>query len=351
MPSPEKFLPTSDFNYNLPKNLIAQEPLLERDKCKLMVLHRFTKKILHKNFVNIVEFFSPGDVLVLNDARVMPWRLYGKTENGKDVEALLIQEVSELEWEAILKPGKRIKRGVQIVWENTLSCVVTDRKDNGLWVLRFNTFNIKDLLQKFGNAPLPPYIKRSPFHPMRKVDRIMYQSVFSSSEGAIAAPTAGLHFTENLLHRLREKGVNVCFITLLVGRGSFEPIRTTNVVEHRMGAEMFEIKKEVADLIEDAKDQGKRVFACGTTVVRALETSALKDGRVKPSSGFTTLFIYPGFKFKVVDCMITNFHMPCSSPLVMTAAFAGREFLLKAYEEAKKAGYRFLSYGDAMLII
>lgn len=348
---PERLPQLDDFYYDLPEILIAQKPSLIRDRCKLLVLNKSTGEIFHKSFFNLSEFISPGDVLVLNDARVMPWRLYGKTNKNQDVEALLIKEIDFKRWSVLLKPSKKIKEGMKIVWNDSLSSVVEKRIDKGNWVIRFESENIREAMDKLGSAPLPPYIKRGRFHPMRKADRIMYQSVFATSEGAIAAPTAGLHFTEKLLSKLRNKGVNVCFITLFVGRGSFEPVRSEDITRHQMEPEIFQIKENVAEIINRGKLSGKKVFACGTTVVRALETSALKTGFVTPCSGYTSLFIYPGFQFKVIDALITNFHLPRSTPLIMTSAFAGRDRLLNAYEEAKKHKYRFLSYGDAMLIV
>lgn len=348
---PEHSIQLNDFNFDLPQTLIAQEPALIRDHCRLLVLNRATGKFSHKNFFDLPELLYSGDVLVLNDARVMPYRIYGETESNKDLEALLIKEIGLKKWSVLLKPSKKVKEGTKIIWEKRLSSVVEKRIDNGTWIISFESDNIREILEKIGNAPLPPYIKRTRFHPMRKADRIMYQSVFGTTEGAIAAPTAGLHFTERLLSELKNKGVHVCFITLLVGRGSFEPVRIEDITKHQMDSEMFEIKKPVAEMINQAKSSGRRVIACGTTVVRALETSALNSGRVKPCSGYTSLFIYPGFQFKVIDALITNFHLPRSTPLIMTTAFAGRENLFNAYEEAKRQRYRFLSYGDAMMIV
>lgn len=348
---PEHSIQLNDFNYVLPQTLIAQEPLIIRDHCRLLVLDRATGELSHKKFFDLPELLHSGDVLILNDARVMPYRIYGETASKKNVEALLIKEIGLKKWSALLKPSKKVKEGTKIVWEKRISSVVEKRIDNGTWIISFESDNIRETLDKLGNAPLPPYIKRTRFHPLRKADRIMYQSVFGTTEGAIAAPTAGLHFTERLLSELKNKGVHVCFITLLVGRGSFEPIRTEDITKHQMDSEMFEIKKQVAEMINQAKLSRRRVIACGTTVVRALETSALKSGRVEPCSGYTSLFIYPGFQFKVIDALITNFHLPRSTPLILTSAFAGREKLLNAYEEAKRYNYRFLSYGDAMIIL
>ncbi len=351
MAFPEDSFQLDDFDYILPEELIAQEPTPIRDQCKLLVLNKSTGEIFHKRFFNLPEFLLPGDLIVLNDARVMPYRIYGKTDRDKDVEGLLIKEIDLKRWSILIRPSKKVKEGMKILWEGRLSSVVERRIDRGNWIISFESENIRETLDKVGNAPLPPYIKRSRFHPLRKADRIMYQSVFGIKEGAIAAPTAGLHFTERLISELKMKGIKICFITLLVGRGSFEPIRTQNIKEHRMESEMFEIKEEVAEIINRTKSSGKRVIACGTTVVRALETSALKTGRVTPASGYTSLFIYPGFRFRAIDALITNFHLPRSTPLLMTAAFAGREILLNAYNEAIRSRYRFLSYGDAMLIL
>lgn len=351
MAAPESLLKIEDFNYELPGELIAQAPLPIRDHCRLLVLKRSGGETYHKFFYNLPEFLNPGDVLVLNDARVMPWRIYGQTETGKQVEALLLMEIEKYSWRSLIKPSKKIREGAKIIWEDKIPSTVHRSSDGEGWIIHFEIENIHELLNKYGHAPLPPYIKRNRFHPLRKTDRIMYQTVFSSKAGAIAAPTASLHFTEKLIDELKNKGIQICYVTLLVGRGSFEPVRTWNVREHRMDAEMFEIKPEVADMINNAKARGNKIIACGTTVVRTLETSALKSGKVTPSAGFTSLFIYPGFNFKVVDILITNFHLPRSTPLILTSAFAGRELLLKTYEEAKRLKYRFLSYGDAMLIV
>ncbi len=348
---PEGSPKLDDFDYVLPKTLIAQEPALIRDQCRLLVLNKSTDEIFHKRFFNLSEFLMPGDLLVLNDARVMPCRIYGKTDRDKNVEGLLIREIDSKRWSVLIKPSKKVKEGMKILWEGHLSSVVERRTDGGNWIISFESDNIRKALDKLGNAPLPPYIKRSRFHPMRKADRIMYQSVFSTTDGAIAAPTAGLHFTERLLSELKMSGINICYITLLVGVGSFDPVRTLNIREHKMESEMFTIKEEVAEMINRTKSSRKRVIACGTTVVRALETSALKTGVVTPVSSYTSLFIYPGFKFNVIDALITNFHLPRSTPLIMTSAFAGRERLFNAYKEAIRLRYRFLSYGDAMLIV
>jgi S-adenosylmethionine:tRNA ribosyltransferase-isomerase len=348
---PERSLQLDDFDYDLPAKFIAQEPTLIRDQCKLLILNRITGEIIHNKFFNLPHYISSGDVLVLNDARVMPYRIYGKTENNKYVEALLIKEIDSKRWSALIKPSKKIKEGIKVLWEDSIVSLVEKRETKGNWIILFESENIQEALNKLGNAPLPPYIKRTRFHPMRKADRIMYQTVFSATDGAIAAPTASLHFTERLLSELKQRGIIVCFITLLVGKGSFEPVRTMDITEHQMESEMFEIKESVAKIINNAKSSGKKVVACGTTVVRALETSALKTGYVTPCSGYTSLFIHPGFQFKVIDTLITNFHLPRSTPLILTSAFAGRDRLLNAYEEAKKHNYRFLSYGDAMMIV
>lgn len=346
----DRSLNLKDYNYLLPKELIAQEPCLIRDECRLLVLDRRTGKKYHKYFFELPEYLKAGDVLVLNDARVMPWRIYGKTRENKSIEALLLKQINSHTWEALIKPSKKLKDGAEILWEDELRSIVKKEKDS--WIITFeDRKDIPSVLERIGHAPLPPYIKRKMDHPLNKIDRIMYQTIFNRAHGAVAAPTASLHFTERLLAEIRTLGVHICLITLLVGRGSFEPIRTEKITEHRMGIEFFDIKEDVAQIINSAKNRGNKILAVGTTVVRALESSALKTKKVTSGSGYTDLFIYPGFNFNVVDALITNFHLPRSSPLILTSAFAGREKLLRAYEYAKKMGYRFLSYGDAMLIL
>lgn len=335
----------SEFYYELPPHLIAQNGVEPRDSSRLLVLYRKEKKIEHlPAFREIINLIEPGEVLVLNDSEVVPAKLKGEKDTGGKIEALIIREVEKGVYEALLRPARRIDVGRRVKFRSPkgeeVPCEVIERQGK-IWRLRFPE-SVSPL--SLGELPLPPYIKKPLADPSR------YQTVFARHKGSLAAPTAGLHFTPSLLESLRNKGVEIVYITLIVGLGTFQPIKTENIEEHRMEEEEYEISEEAAEKINIAKERGKRVIAVGTTVTRALE-SAAEDNKVTPGRKSTSLFIYPGYEFKIIDSLVTNFHLPASTPLLLTCAFAGKELVLRAYEEAKRLGYRFLSLGDAMFII
>ena len=352
----------SEFDYNLPKESIAQCPVSKRDSSMLMVLHRRHRTIEHRIFRNISEYFQQGDVLILNDTRVIPARIYGKKTTGGKVEVLLIKEIQPNKWEVIVKG---LQNGT-VAFNDGISGHIS--RNNGTVTLT-SDHDIKEILNTIGVMPLPPYIKR----PVNQLDARQYQTVYAEKDGAIAAPTAGLHFTKELLEKIEEKGIEVKKLTLHVGYGTFKPVSCPEIEDHQMDEEYYEIPEQTAHAINCAKSEGRRIIAVGTTATRALEASALpipallkvmtrRGGErgvtveksvysVKAGAGKTSIFIYPGYKFKVVDALVTNFHLPKSTPLMLTSAFSGIEFLKEAYSEALDEGYRFFSYGDAMLII
>ncbi len=337
------------FDYHLPKELIAKYPKEPRDSSRLLVLNRKTGEIEHKVFYQISDYLKEGDLLVLNDTKVIPARLFGELQSGAKVEVLLIRQVEPLTWEVMARPARKLKPGKRVFFDGELSAEVVKYLGEGRRLLRFkvegrNTFMEK--VYQLGHIPLPPYVERED----TEEDRERYQTVFAVKEGSVAAPTAGLHFTKELLSKLKEKGVIIKNITLHVGPGTFKPVKTEEVEEHQMDYETYQIPSETALEVNRAKEEGRRVIAVGTTVVRTLESAADEEGKVKAGEGITNLFIYPGYKFKVVDALITNFHLPRSTLLMLVSAFAGRERVLNAYKEAVKLGYRFYSFGDAMFI-
>jgi S-adenosylmethionine:tRNA ribosyltransferase-isomerase len=333
---------TADFDYNLPQELIAFYPLTNREGSRLMVLLRKERKIGHRRFYELPEFLKEGDVVVLNNTKVIPARLFGKTDAGKEFEVLLEERINPRLWKGIMRNPKH---GIMIEFDGGLKGrVLRDGRDR--WLVEFD--EIADgYIERFGKMPLPPYIRREP----EERDRIFYQTIYAKAEGAIAAPTAGLHFTERLLDEMRKKGMEIQYVTLHVGAGTFKPVKTDDIREHSIHPEYREIPEQTALSVDRAKREGRRIIAVGTTVVRALESGVDERGRLQPAVGLTELFIYPGFQFRIVDSLITNFHLPRSTLLMLVSAFAGREFILEAYGEAIKEGYRFLSYGDAMLIL
>lgn len=334
-----------EFDYYLPPSAIAQEPAEPRDTSRLLVLDRKASGFKEVLFRDIVHFLNPGDVLVLNDTKVIPARIYGKRPSGGKCEILLLKDLGEGRWEALLKPSRKLKPGSQVLVGDVV-LRVKERTEDGTKVIEFpSEQDAWKLMEAFGQLPLPPYVKR----PLN--DQTRYQTVFARTPGSTAASTAALHFTEELLKRLREKGVKVVWFTLHMGVSSFRPIRTEEVEKHKLVPEYFVLPQETAEEVNRAKEEGRRVIACGTGAVRTLEARAGEDGKVKAGSGFVDLFIVPGYRFKVVDAMITNFHMPRSSHLVLVSAFAGRERVLEAYKWALERGFRFLSFGDAMLIM
>ena len=341
---------TTDFYYDLPKDLIAQHPKEKRDESRLMVLDRQTKQIEHKVFKDIIDYLKPGDCLVRNNTKVIPARLYGKIvgkETEKLVEILILKQLNNDNWEAMVRPGKKIKPGVKIEFgEGLLTAEVLEILENGNRIVHFMYEGIfNEILDQIGLMPLPPYITEK----LKEKDR--YQTVYAKYDGSAAAPTAGLHFTNELLQKIEEKGITIANVTLHVGIGTFRPVKVENVEEHKMHVEHFYIKKEDADKINKAKQNVNNVIAVGTTSCRVLETVADEHGKVKEIEGDTGIFIYPGYKFKCVDKLITNFHLPESTLLMLVSALADKEFILKAYTKAVEEKYRFFSFGDAMLIM
>jgi len=342
-------LKVSLFDYNLPKELIAKYPKEPRDSSRLMVLSRKTGEIEHKIFRQIVDYLREGDLLVLNDTKVIPARLFGEPQSGAKVEVLLVRQVESLTWEVMARPARKLKPGKEVIFDRELSAKVVRYLGEGKRLLKFKVEGDKTFMEKvyqLGHVPLPPYVERED----TQEDRERYQTVFALKEGSVAAPTAGLHFTRELLSKLEEKGVIIKKITLHVGPGTFKPVKTENIEDHEMDYETYHIPRETALEVNKAKEEGRRVIGVGTTVVRTLESAADEEGKVKAGEGSTNLFIYPGYKFKVIDALITNFHLPRSTLLMLVSAFAGRERVLNAYKEAVKLGYRFYSFGDAMFI-
>jgi len=337
-----------DFDYYLPEELIAQEPAESRDKSRLLVLHRDTGFIEHRQFPDCMQYFRPGDALVLNSTRVIPARLIGVKENtGARIEVVLLTRKDLNTWEALVKPGRRVRPGTVISFgQGLLTAEAVDVTEVGGRLLKFSYNGVfEDILDRLGQMPLPPYIKKE----LR--DRERYQTVYAKIPGSAAAPTAGLHFTPELLESIRNMGVHIVELALHVGLGTFRPVKVENIAEHKMHSEYYEISPAAADTINRLKKAGGRVIAVGTTTTRTLETVADESGFVKPGNGWTDIFIYPGYTFKVVDLLVTNFHLPKSTLLMLVAAFAGREKILEAYQRAVQYKYRFFSFGDAMLIV
>ncbi len=335
---------TRDFDYDLPAASIAQEPA-PRGESRLLVLDRQEPE-RHSRVSDLPRLLRPGDLLVLNDTRVIPARLYGRSAGGGRMEILLIEPVAGREWDALVRPGRRARPGARIEIAEGLAAEVIDKREDGRHRLRF-TEPIEPHLDRLGHIPLPPYIHR----PDTAEDRERYQTVFARQPGAVAAPTAGLHFTAELLEEIAAAGVEIARVTLHVGIGTFKPVSAERIEEHRMESERYEIGEETAGAIQRARSAGRRIVAVGTTVVRTLESAArVGEGELRAGSSATTLFITPGFRFQVVEALLTNFHLPCSTLLMLVSAFAGRERVLAAYEEAIREGYRFYSYGDAMLV-
>ena len=337
-----------DFYYDLPPKLIAQTPLKDRTASRLMVIDRKSGEISHKHFYDIVDYLNPGDCLVMNDTRVIPARLYGSKEgSGGKIEFLLLKRLELDTWELILKPGKKAKVGSRFIFgDGRLKAEVIEVKDDGNRIVKFEYDGVwEEILDSLGEMPLPPYIKE------KLEDKNRYQTVYSKNEGSAAAPTAGLHFTDELLDRIRQKGVKTAFVTLHVGLGTFRPVSAESIEDHKMHTEFYHISKETADIINDTRKNGGRIICVGTTSVRTLESSSKDDGTVLSGSGDTSIFIYPGYKFKAVDSLVTNFHLPESTLLMLISALYDRDAIMRAYGEAIKEEYRFFSFGDAMFII
>lgn len=338
---------TKDFYYDLPQELIAQTPLADRASSRLMVVNRENGEIEHKHFYDIVDRLRKGDCLVMNNTRVIPARLYGTKEgSGGKIEFLLLKRLELDKWEVILRPGKKAKVGSRFEFGGgLLRAEVLEIIEDGNRIVRFEYDGVwEELLDKLGEMPLPPYIKE------KLTDRERYQTVYSKIEGSAAAPTAGLHFTKELLEKIREKGVELAYLTLHVGLGTFRPVSVENVEDHLMHTEFYQITAETAEKINRARERGGRIIAVGTTSVRTLETVADEDGRLRAQTGETSIFIYPGYKFKAVDCLITNFHLPESTLMMLVSAFSTKDIIFNAYKIAVREKYRFFSFGDAMYI-
>ena len=338
---------THDFWYDLPEELIAQTPLEKRDTSRLLVLNRKTGEVSHQHFFDIIDHLNPGDCLVMNDSRVLPARLLGHRPTGGAVELLLLRDLGDKKWECLAKPGRKLQAGQEVVFGNgELTATVIDVQEDGNRVVEFHYDGIfLEVLERLGKMPLPPYIKAE------LQDQERYQTVYSKSVGSAAAPTAGLHFTNDLLEKIRAKGVKTAFVTLHVGLGTFRPVKAENIMEHHMHSELCMISNETAELLNETKKSGGRVICVGTTSCRTLESLVNEDGTFEEKSKWTEIFIYPGYTFKAMDGLITNFHLPESTLVMLVSAFAGRDHVLSAYEEAVRERYRFFSFGDAMTIL
>jgi len=334
----------SDFDYDLPKEFIAQRPLEERDQSKLMVLNRKDQSIEHHQFFELPELLDPNSILVLNESKVIPARLKFKMGNG-NAEILLIKPVTDDTWECMVRPGPKFEPKTEAQIDPNCSFHVKNITPHGLRTIKFKCDDFNSYINKHGHTPTPPYIKEE------VKDSKKYQTIYAKTEGSVAAPTAGFHFTDHVFDKLKAKGIQTEFITLHVGMGTFQPVKTDEITEHKMHSEWFELPKDIADRLNQAKKNGKKIVAVGTTSVRVLESCANDDELIKPQSGETDIFIYPEYKWKFVDQMITNFHVPKSTLIMLVSAFANRNLILKSYEIAKKEGYRFFSFGDSMLII
>ena len=337
---------THDFWYDLPEELIAQTPLKQRDTSRLLVLNRKTGDIQHRHFYDIVDFLQPGDCLVMNDSRVLPARLLGHRPTGGAVEVLLLRDLGNKQWECLCKPGRKMQLGSEVVFgEGELSATVSDVKEDGNRIITFHYDGIfLEVLERLGKMPLPPYIKAE------LDDQERYQTVYSREVGSAAAPTAGLHFTEQLLQKIQNQGVKTAFVTLHVGLGTFRPVKAENILEHHMHSELCMLSEETANILNETRKSGGRIVCVGTTSCRTLESLVNDDGSFSPKSKWTDIFIYPGYEFKAMDGLITNFHLPESTLVMLVSAFAGREQVLNAYKEAVDQKYRFFSFGDAMFI-
>lgn len=343
----------SEFDYELPEELIAQRPTEKRQDSRMMVLNRDNRQILHKHFYDIVDLIDSNSVLILNNTKVMPARLYGYKDTGAKIEVFLLKQKENHNWEVLIRPSKRVNEGTIIKVSDELSVqVIEPLPDDGKWLVKMiYDGDILQILHKVGNIPLPPYIERKmQSDELKKLDFERYQTVYAKDEGSVAAPTAGLHFTEEILSKLANKGVEIGYVTLNVGIGTFRPVKCDNITEHKMDSESFEISKDTADLINMAKSDGKSVIAVGTTTVRTLETAYKQFGEIKACKSASELFIYPPYEFKVIDKLITNFHLPKSTLLMLVSALATKDFIFEGYEEAIKNKYRFYSYGDCMFI-
>ena len=344
---PKTELKTKDFDYFLPEEQIAQTPVEPRDSSRLMVLSRKEKSITHRHFYDLIDYLRPGDCLVMNDSRVLPARLLGHRPTGGAVEVLLLRDLGNKHWECLCKPGRKMQAGSEVIFGNgELTATVREVREDGNRIVEFHYEGIfLEVLERLGRMPLPPYIKAE------LEDQERYQTVYSREVGSAAAPTAGLHFTKELLEKIREKGVKEAFVTLHVGLGTFRPVKAEEVTDHHMHAELCMMNAETAELLNRTKAEGGRIICVGTTSCRTLESLVNEDGSFQAASKWTDIFIYPGYTFKAMDGLITNFHLPESTLVMLVSAFAGREHVLAAYEEAVRLRYRFFSFGDAMCIL
>ncbi|MGB4644432.1 MAG: tRNA preQ1(34) S-adenosylmethionine ribosyltransferase-isomerase QueA [Dictyoglomaceae bacterium] len=336
-------LKLSDYDYELPEELIAQEPIEPRDSCRLMVVNKSTGEMSLHIFRDIKKFLRSGDIIVLNDTKVIPARIYGKKETGAEIEVLLFRKIEDRKYEALVKPGRRAKVGTKIYFHEDLYAQVIDRTPDGIFTLEFSKNNLENILPQIGEIPLPPYIKKPIEDPNK------YQTVYARKEGAVAAPTAGFHFTQELLEELKREGVEILYITLHVGLGTFRPVMVEDITQYKLDPEYFELSQEVADKINKAKSEGRRIIAVGTTVTRVLEAQG-GSGRLEAGKGLVSLFIYPGFQFKILEGLITNFHLPKSTLLMLVSAFMGYDLMKRVYQKAIEEKMRFYSFGDAMFI-
>ena len=343
----------SEFDYELPEELIAQMPADKRENSRMMVLNRENQTIEHKHFYDIVDLLDENTLLVLNNTKVLPARLYGTKETGAKIEVFLLESKSGKEWSCLIKPSKRVKPDTIIKISDELQVRAIKRlEEDGEWLVEMiYEGDLFEILHKVGNIPLPPYIERKiQNEELKNFDMERYQTVYAKDEGSVAAPTAGLHFTKEILEKLKAKGVEIAYVTLNVGLGTFRPVKCENITDHKMHSETFEITQETADIINRAKASGKKITAVGTTTVRTLETGFQKYGKIQACHDHSELFIYPPYEFKVIDRLITNFHLPKSTLLMLVSALAGKDFIFKAYKEAVQNCYRFFSYGDCMFI-
>ena len=354
MPKTEKYLSTNDFDYKLDEKYIAQFPSQKREDSKLLVMDKVTGALEEKRFFNIVDYFSENDILVLNNTKVFPARLYAQKETGAKIEVFLLKNPEGQIWECLIKPAKRVKSGLVLKVSDELSVKIIEPLENMKWKIQLiydSSKDIYDILNKVGNVPLPPYIERKLTNEqIKNLDYERYQTVFAKNTGSVAAPTAGLHFTKEILEQLKNKGVQICPITLNVGLGTFKPVTVDNVLEHKMDSETFEISEETAKIINEGLKEGKKITAVGTTSVRTLETTMQKFGKIKAVKDHSEIFIYPGYEFKIVDRLITNFHLPKSTLIMLVSAFSSKEKIMNAYEYAKDHDFRFYSYGDCMFL-
>lgn len=335
----------SDFDYELPEERIAQFPCEPRDHSRLLKVNMDTGELVHQHFYDLLDDVEAGDLLVFNDTRVIPARLIGAKPTGGKVEVFLLTRLDADRWEVLVKPGKKARIGQEIIFGDELRCTVEDNTDFGGRIVRFEYEGIfEEVLDRLGETPLPPYIKE------KLEDKERYQTVYARENGSAAAPTAGLHFTKEMLAKLESKGVNLAFVTLHVGLGTFRPVNVENILEHVMHKEYYSVSAEAAEAIRRTREAGGRVIAVGTTAVRTLESAADEDGTITPKTGWTQIFIYPGYRFKVVDALVTNFHLPKSTLLMLVSALSSRELMLKAYKVAVEEKYRFFSFGDAMFL-